>query len=115
MARIHAGRVDQEAISGVLVSFSPVYRVKNIYNSYSLKRQDSWAVQKQGLGWIALSASAFKMEAVDGPEGYVLLTMPSRRAGDGEHESAEHDAGTLGTPLPMEYTLWEMTSGHGRS
>ncbi|MCJ1436331.1 Ribonuclease P protein subunit p40 [Xylographa pallens] len=97
--------------------FMPAEWIKKLYlECYrSLKRQDSWGVQKQGLGWIALSASAFKMEAVDGPEGYVLLTIPSGRTEDSEHEPASHDAGTLSTPSPMEYTLWEMTSGHGRS
>ncbi|MCJ1399809.1 Ribonuclease P protein subunit p40 [Xylographa trunciseda] len=74
-----------------------------------------WAIQKQGLGWIALSASAFKTEAVDGLEGYVLLTMPSKRTGDHEHESLPRDAGSPSTPASIEYTLWEMTSGSARS
>ena len=115
MAGFYAGRVGQEAIFGMLVSFFLVYRAKNRANSHLLKRRNSWAVRKQNLGWIALSASAFKMGAIDAPEGYVLLTIPSARIGDGEHGSASHDAGTVGTPVPMEYTLWEMTGGHGRS
>ncbi|MCJ1387496.1 hypothetical protein MMC18_000339 [Xylographa bjoerkii] len=74
-----------------------------------------WAIQKQGLGWIALSANAFKMEAVDGLEGYTLMTIPSGLTADGEHDPSSHDAGGPSIPLPVEYTLWEMTSGYVRS
>ncbi|MCJ1383094.1 hypothetical protein MMC17_006207 [Xylographa soralifera] len=89
--------------------FMPAEWIKKLY------LECFWAVQNQSIGWIGLSASAFKMEAIDGPEGYVLLTIPSRRIGDSEHGPAADDAGTPNTSAPMEYTLWELTSGHGRS
>ena len=121
MAGFPAGGVDQEAVSGMLVSLSSastnnVEKIqRNIGKNYSLKPWNSWAVQKQSLGWIGLSAGAFKLEAIGGLEGYTIMTMPSRCTGDSEHELPSSVVGTRSTPRIVEYTLWEMSNGYGRS
>jgi hypothetical protein len=51
---------------------------------------------------------AFHLQAVDGLQGYTVLTMPSNDE-EGDSPNGYPTVGVI--PLPVGFAIWEVTSG----